>query len=162
MDNSLCTNEFISQDLDIYGDMILRLGYSYMKNIHDSEDILQDVLLKLCEENNRFEDEDHKKAWIITVTRNICKNKLKSSWFKKRNDFVDMPYYDDYTNHDVLDAVMKLPIKYREVIHLFYYEDYSTLQISELINKKESTVRSLLHRARTMLKDDLKEEYDFE
>lgn len=57
---------------------------------------------------------------------------------------------------------MKLPTKYREVIHLFYYEDYSTIQISNLINKKESTVRSLLHRARNILKDKLKEDYDFE
>ena len=162
MDNSLRTDEFISQDLDIYGDMILRLGYSYMKNIHDSEDILQDVLLKLIAQNNVFEDEDHKKAWIITVTRNLCKNKLKSSWFKRRDELVDMPCYDEYTNQDVLEAVMRLPLKYREVIHLCYYEDYSTVKISELINKKESTVRSLLHRARTMLKNELKEEYDFE
>lgn len=162
MDNSLRTDEFISRDLEIYGDIILRLGYSYMKNIHDSEDILQEVLLKLIEQNNVFEDEDHKKAWIITVTRNICKNKLKSSWFRKRNELVDMPYYDDYKYQEVLEVVMKLPLKYREVIHLFYYEDYSTLQIAELINKKESTVRSLLHRARAMLKEVLKEEYDFE
>lgn len=162
MDNSLRTDEFISQDLEVYGDMILRLGYSYVKNIHDSEDILQDVLLKLIEHDNIFKDGEHKKAWIITVTRNLCKNKLKSSWFKQRNELIDMPYYDNYMNHDVFDAVMKLPVKYREVIHLFYYEDYSTLQISDLINKKESTVRSLLHRARNMLKDELKEDYDFE
>lgn len=162
MDNSLHTDEFISRDLEIYGDMILRLGYSYMENIHDSEDILQDVLLKLIKQNNVFQDEEHKKAWIITITRNLCRNKLKSSWFKKRNELVDMPYYDNYTNQDVLEVVMKLPLKYREVIHLFYYEDYSTLQIAKLINKKESTVRSLLHRARAMLKEVLKEEYDFE
>ena len=57
---------------------------------------------------------------------------------------------------------MNLPLKYREVIHLFYYEDYSTAKIAEVIDKKESTVRSLLHRGRNILKTMLKEGYDFE
>ena len=47
-------------------------------------------------------------------------------------------------------------------IHLFYYEDYTTAKIAEIIDKKESTVRSLLHRGRSILKDVLKEGYDFE
>lgn len=161
-ENSLHINGTIEEDLDLYGDMILRLAYSYMKNMHDAEDILQDVFIQLMKNMNKFENSEHKKSWLITVTRNICKNKLKSSWFKKRDELIEMPYYDEYKNNDVIDTVMKLPLKYREVIHLFYYEDYSTAQIAEFINKKESTVRSLLHRGRKILKDALKEEYDFE
>lgn len=161
-DISLRTDEIIEQDLDYYGDMLLRLAYSYMKNIHDAEDILQDVFVQLMKNIDIFESSQHKKSWLITVTRNLCKNKLKSSWFKKRDELVEMPYYDNYKNDDVIEAVMKLPLKYREVIHLFYYEDYTTAQIAEIINKKESTVRSLLHRGRNILKDALKEGYDFE
>ena len=63
---------------------------------------------------------------------------------------------------DVMTAVMKLPEKYQEVVHLFYYEDYSIAQIASLLRKKESTVRSLLHRARAMLKDSLKEGWNIE
>jgi RNA polymerase sigma-70 factor (ECF subfamily) len=63
---------------------------------------------------------------------------------------------------EILEAVHNLPVKYREVIHLFYYEGYSTSEISSLLQKKESTVRSLLHRAREMLKRALKGVYDFE
>lgn len=165
MDNiSLRTNEIISKDLEQYGNMILRLSYSYMKNLHDSEDILQDVLMQLIRKNPEFNDEEHKKSWLLCVTRNLCINKLKSSWFKHRETLIEMPYYDNYSsnNSHVLEAVMKLPLKYREVIHLFYYEDYSTAKIAEVIDKKESTVRSLLHRARNILKKTLKEEYDFE
>ncbi|HCW53541.1 MAG TPA: RNA polymerase subunit sigma-24 [Clostridium sp.] len=161
-DVSLRTHEIIEKDLDCYGDMILRLAYSYMKNIHDAEDIVQDVFVQLMKNIDKFESDEHKKSWLITVTRNLCKNKLKSSWFKKRDELVEMPYYDKYKNNDVLDTVMKLPLKYREVIHLFYYEDYSTAQIADIIGKKESTVRSLLHRGRKILKDILKEGYDFE
>lgn len=161
-DTSLHTGEIISRDLDDYGDMILRLAYSYMKNIHDAEDILQDVFVQLMKNIDIFKCEDHKKSWLIIVTRNMCKNKLKSSWFKSREELTELPYYDEYKNTDVIEAVMKLPLKYREVIHLFYYEDYSIAQISEIINKKESTIRSLLHRGRSILKKILKEGYDFE
>ena len=72
-----------------------------------------------------------------------------------------MPYYDEYKDTTVLDTVMKLPVKYREIIFLYYYEGYKTAEISEITNQKESTVRSLLHRARNILKKSLKEEYDF-
>lgn len=161
-DNSLRTDEIIEQDLEYYGDMLLRLAYSYMKNMHDAEDILQDVFIQLMKNIGIFESREHKKSWLICVTRNLCRNKLKSSWFKKRDELVELPYYDNYKNDDVLDAVMKLPVKYREVIHLFYYEDYTTAKIAEIIDKKESTVRSLLHRGRSILKDVLKEGYDFE
>ncbi len=151
-DISLRTDEIISRDLDDYGDMILRLAYSYMKNIHDAEDILQDVFVQLMKNIDIFQGNDHKKSWLITVTRNMCKNKLKSSWFKSREELIELPYYDEYKNDDIIEAVMKLPLKYREVIHLFYYEDYSTAQIAEIVNKKESTIRSLLHRGRNILK----------
>ena len=62
----------------------------------------------------------------------------------------------------VWDAVKALPENYREVIHLFYYEGYSTKQIAKLLQKKEATVRSDLHRGREKLKAVLKEAYDFE
>jgi RNA polymerase sigma factor (sigma-70 family) len=62
----------------------------------------------------------------------------------------------------VFDIVNRLAVKYREVIHLFYYEGYSTAEIAGLLHKNESTVRSLLHRAREKLKVDLKGDYDFD
>lgn len=159
---SLCTDEIISKDLDDYGDMLLRLSYSYMKNIHDAEDVVQEVFVQLFKNIDTFNSEDYKKYWLICVTRNICKNKLKSSWFRGRAELTEMPYYDEYADNSVLNEVMKLPLKYREVIHLYYYENYSTVEIASILHKKESTVRSLLSRGRNLLKEVLKEEYDFE
>lgn len=156
------TDEIISNDLEIYGNTLYRLAYSYMKNMHDAEDVVQEVFIQLLNNINIFENTEHKKSWLICVTRNICKNKLKSSWFKKKEDLIEMPYYDEYKDTTVLDTVMRLPLKYREIIFLYYYEEYKTAEISEITNQKESTVRSLLHRARNILKKSLKEEYDFE
>ncbi|WP_459482045.1 sigma-70 family RNA polymerase sigma factor [Clostridium saccharoperbutylacetonicum] len=159
---SLRTDEIISQDLDHYGNMLLRLAYSYMKNIYDAEDVVQEVFVQLLKNIEKLESDEYKKNWLICVARNICKNKLKSAWFKKHVELTEMPYYDEYKDSNVLNKVMQLPLKYREIIYLYYYEDYTTVEIAAIIGKKEATVRSLLSRGRNILRSELKEEYDFE
>ena len=62
----------------------------------------------------------------------------------------------------IWEAVKTLPSMYREVIHLYYQEEYSTVEIAKILNRKESSVRSDLHRGRKKLKEILKEVYDFE
>lgn len=57
---------------------------------------------------------------------------------------------------------MALPVKYREVIHLFYYQGLSVKAIAEITNRGESTVTSQLTRGRELLRKSLREEYDFE
>lgn len=53
---------------------------------------------------------------------------------------------------------MKIPQKYRSVIHLFYYEQLSTDEIAETLDMKASTVRTQLTRAREMLRNIMKGE----
>ena len=62
----------------------------------------------------------------------------------------------------VWEAVKQLPEKYREAVHLLYQEGYSTGEIAKILGRKEATVRSDLMRARTQLRNILKEAYDFE
>lgn len=160
----MCTKEQIQRAMDEYGNMVLRLAYMYMRNEHDAEDVFQDVFIKLYEHMDRIQSEEHMKAWLIRVTANVCKNKLK--WFAYRKvdvyeEWLHSPNVDVNDDFEVMSAVTSLPTKYREVVHLFYYEGYQTKEIAELLKKRESTVRSLLARAREMLKNKLKGEYDF-
>lgn len=155
--------ETVVHALKTYGNTLLRLAYSYLNNLSDAEDVLQDTLLSLMRNKLVFSSPEHEKAWLMRVAINLCKNKLKSSWFKT----VEIPenLQTESTldiKSEVLEAVHNLPIKYREVVHLFYYEGYATLEISSLLQKKESTVRSLLHRSRKMLKKVLKGAYEFD
>lgn len=160
------TQEYIGGLIDKYGNMILRISYTYLKNMADAEDAVQDVFLRIMDKKPEFQDENHEKSWIIRATINICKNKLNLFWNKNKcsmDDVADAYSFDKYdTDNHVFKAVMSLPEKYRTAIHMYYYEGYSTPEISEITGKSETTVRSLLHRARTQLKDILKEEYDFE
>ena len=162
-DVSLCKDETVAHALKLYGNTILRLSYSYLHNLSDAEDVLQDTLLSLMRNMPCFSSPEHEKAWLMRVAINLCKNKLKSSWFKTIAipENFQAEYITDEES-EVLEAVHSLPVKYREVVHLFYYEGYSTFEISSLLQKKESTVRSLLHRSRDKLKKVLKGAYDFE
>lgn len=155
--------EQIQRTMDEYGDMVLRLAYMYMRNEHDAEDVFQDVFIKLYEHMDRIQSEEHMKAWLIRVTVNVCKNKLKSFAYRNMDVYEEWAHFStDHDDHfEVMSAVTSLPTKYREVVHLFYYEGYQTKEIAELLKKRESTVRSLLARAREMLKNKLKGEYDF-
>lgn len=113
--------------LKTYGNDILRLSYSYMKNISDSEDVLQDTLIKYMNTMPEFESTSHQKAWLFRVAINICKNKLKSSWFKTEQlseDYTMLTNFNDNENM-IIGAINSLTVKYREVLFLFYYEGYS-------------------------------------
>lgn len=85
-----------------------------------------------------------------------------SLWRKRTEPLKNDLVLEDQEEIDLSYALKTLPAKYREVIHLYYYEDMSTDEISRLLGRKNSTVRTQLVRARTMLKKVLKEDnYEF-
>lgn len=149
--------------LDRYGDNILRTAYSYLHNMSDAEDILQDTLIQYIKKAPVFESENHEKAWLITVAANLSKNKIEYMKIRKADELSEELVAEKKEDLAfVWDAVKQLPEKYREVVHLFYQEGYSTKDIASILNRNESTVRSDLNRARGQLKNILKEAYDFE
>ncbi len=123
--------------------------------------------MKLYETDTVFQDDEHMKKWLIRVTANEAKNLCTSFW--KRNvvplesSGTDQPYdFPSPENSDLYDAVMKLPNKYKMVIHLYYYEDYSVKEIAEILQRKETTIQTQLMRARKQLKIKLKEAWQDE
>ena len=144
-----------------FGDDIFRLAFSYMKTREDAEDVVQDVLIRYMQSGKVFEDENHVKAWLLRVSANLCKDKLKSASIQRE---VAIPEgYEAVAaeeepkgESEVFQAVMALPEKYRSVIHLFYFEEYSTAEIASILQKKEATVRSLLKRGREKIEKMMK------
>lgn len=141
--------------------MVLRLAFAYVGIFSEAEDITQDVFLKLYTSKKSFETAEAEKAWLIRVTVNRCINRKRSGWFSKNIPLTDTLRSGEfpYEEREVLDAVLRLPEKYRPVVHLFYYEDYSVKEISELMDINESTVRTRLQRARAILKTEFMEDY---
>ena len=124
----------------------------------EAEDVVQDAFIKLFEKQPSFQSREHEAAWLIRVTVNLCKNRLRSHWWKRTVPLLDTYPAAGDSQHGLVQAIMRLPSKYRGAIHLFYYEGYSTKEIADITAQKESTVRQQLTRARRMLKDFLKGE----
>jgi RNA polymerase sigma-70 factor (ECF subfamily) len=155
--------------LNTMGDAILRLAFSYLHNREDAEDILQETMIKLVTQRPVFENEKHRKAWLMTVAANLSKNRIDYNKVRdtaELNEELAGAAEEDRDVSDDLSAVWKaveqLPVNQREAIHLFYQEGYKTAEIAEITGRPEATVRSDLKRGRDKLKSILKEADDFE
>lgn len=144
-----------------YGQSILRLAYSYLRNQSDAEDILQETLVRLLRSAPEFETQEHEKAWLLHVAANLSKNRLRYNRLRRADPLEETLIAQERPDLAfVWEAVSALPVRWREVLHLYYQEEYSTAEIAQILSRKESTVRSDLRRARIRLKEVLQDDYD--
>ena len=145
--------------VETYADTILRLSYSYLRNTQDAQDICQTVLLKLLTGAPEFVSAEHEKAWVLRVTANACKDLLRSPWRKRTCglEVCAQQSAPEPPDGELLRLVNGLPVRYREVIHLYYYEGYSAQEIGEILGISANTVYTRLARARKKLKGRLEE-----
>ena len=153
MIHSSARNDEIRETVEKYRDSILRFAYAYMKNRAEAEDIAQEVFITYIKKTPLCETENQKKAWLMTVTANKCKNVLNSVWKKKVTELPDDFSYMPRENADLIRFVLSLEKKYRIPIHLHYYEGYSIEEISRLMDVNAATVGTWLARGRKRLKD---------
>lgn len=150
------SNEYFE---DIYYrniDRIYRICYIYFKgNKYDIEDAINSIFTKVLEKNMHFESLEHEKSWLIVVTNNYCKNKVKHWWNKNQELDFDVQAQDK--KDETLQFVFDLPDKYKIPIYMHYYEGYSGTEIADILNIKENTIYSYLHQGREMLKEMLEE-----
>ena len=157
------TNGRAEMILTRFGDSILRYAYTYLHNMIDAEEVLQDTLVQFLKTAPEFESENHEKAWLLRVAANLSKNRIRYNKLRETDELNEELVAEEREDLSfVWEAVKSLPVKYREVIHLFYHEGYQTAQIAKVLGRNESTVRSDLRRGREKLKEVLKGEYDFE
>lgn len=149
--------------LDTHGNAVLRMAYSYLHNMSDAEDILQETLIRYLKTQPELEGPEHEKAWLLRVAANLSKNRLDYNRLRDTDELEETLVSQEREDLSFLwEAVKQLPDTSRDVIHLFYYEGYPTARIAKILDRRESTVRSDLCRGRERLKKILKEEYDFE
>lgn len=142
-----------------YKNTVYSVIFNYVQNAEDTADLLQEVFIKLYSTDTQFTGDEHRKAWLIRVSVNMCKNHLRT--IKNHKNVVleeDIPYFDQTADNELLKVVLTLPEKYRIPIHLFYYEDYSIKDIATVLDLPESTVKIHLKRGREKLSKILKKE----
>lgn len=139
---------------EAYAEMIYRLGFTYMKNASDAEDVVQETFLRLVRQTAHFANEEHVKAWLIVTASNYCKSMLRH-WWNRREEMRELEKKsEDSPDQDaILDAVLELPDKYKTAIFLYYYEGYSSEEIARILHKPAGTIRSYLFKGRLLLKE---------
>lgn len=146
-----------------YQNNLFAIAFNICKNKEDAEDVVQDTFIQYHTIKKNFESEQHIRAWLIRVTINKAKNMNHTFWRKNKmsiEDYMETLVFETSESETLFETVMKLPEKYRIVIHLFYYEDYSVREIANVLRISESNVKVRLSRGRSILKEQLKEEWN--
>lgn len=140
-----------------YSDMVTRICLIHLINRSDAEDCWQNTFLALFQ-NPRIlhRGPEAVKRWLIRVARNKCTDENRRQ--SRRGASLEQPeetaYWDDYS-FELVDALRALPETYREAVYLHYFEGWTTREIAQFTHRKESTIKSHLHRARKMLKGEI-------
>ena len=156
--------EDLEQTIKDYTNLLYRLCFMTIKNDQDTKDILQETFIKYMKKAPSFSSEEHKKAWLIKVSQNKCKDFLR---FHNRHKHVsieeagDVSYtYQNAAENDKeeFELLWNLAPKYRSIIILHYVEGYSMEEVADLLGITLAAARKRLQRARSYVKT----EYDKE
>ncbi|MCU9614345.1 sigma-70 family RNA polymerase sigma factor [Caldibacillus lycopersici] len=148
-----------------YGEPLARLAFTYVKDRGRAEDIVQDVFIKVFHKLHEFRGDSSIQTWLYRITVNRCHDELRSWAFRKiyvsnqglelertsTDQTPELKLIKKQENQQLGQALLRLPIKFREVIILFYYQDMSIETIAEVLNISASTVKTRLFRARKKL-----------
>lgn len=162
--------EAIVELMERYGTDVLHLAYSYVRNRQTAEDLAQEIFLKCYQKFDTFEGNSQVQTWLYRIASNHCKDYLKSWHHRKilvtgyisaklstNDDSPETKLLRNTENRELIDAMFKLPVKYREIIFLFYYQELSQKEIAEVCGLNLSTLKSRLTRAKALLKEILQE-----
>ena len=149
--------EFVGYVRD-YTDAVYRVAFHACKNPADSQDIVQNVFLRLYRSNPEFDSREHARRWILRVAVNESKRLVCSAWFHRHISLEETAQHFEIASPEetgLFQAVMALPRKYRVPLYLYYYEGFPVKEVAALCGLKDSTVRTRLQRARERLKKEL-------
>ena len=144
-----------------YADMVYKIAYRYVANPTDVDDVFSETFLTYFKKERVFQDEEHRKAWLIRVTINCAKDLLrgKPSW-EELNETIagdDLPAVSSEEQLDLHKAIRQLRLEYREVICLYYLEGLSVTEISAVLGRNENTIKTHLARGREKLRKFLED-----
>lgn len=153
------TREERGHEVERWADLVWRLALVRTADIHDAEDVFQEVFLRYFRHEDEFADDGHRRAWLIRCTVNRVKSLHASPWRRRTlplETAESVGVRDEY--RQAYAAVLALPEKQRVAAHLHYCEGYSVQETAELLGCPEGTVKSRLARARELLRLELGKE----
>lgn len=142
-----------------YKNDLMRMSYAYLKDLALAEDAVQETFVKAYQAMATFRGESSEKTWLMSIAINTCRTIRRESWFR----FVDRSVTPDALplqaasgeDRALLEAVMSLPCKHKEVVLLYYYQGMNLKEMSEALGVAVSTLSTRLKAARGKLRHDL-------
>ncbi len=157
--------EAIVRLMDQHGHVLLRMCALYLKDAQLAEDAVQETFLKAWRKLDGFRDESSEATWLTRIAINVCRDMLRTGWFRRIDRNVDIlllpecAQADEYPDKTVLTEVMGLPAMLREVVLLRYYQGMTLKETADALRIGVSTVKQRQHKANQILRKRLKEWY---
>ena len=156
--NKNVTDADLEQTINKYSDTLYKICFLILKDENDIKDVLQETFIKYMTKAPDFKSEEHKKAWLIKVSQNKCREFLR---FHKRHAAVPLDEVEEsisvtngmdaYTT-ETMSLIWNLNYKLKSVVILYYIEGYSVREVSQMLGISESAVKKRLERARKELR----------
>lgn len=162
--------------VDRHKQRVFNIAYRYVGNVHDAQDIAQQVFINVYNARKSYVPTAHFATWLYTVCKNTCLKSFRRKRLKtvsidadydpdREGAFLQVSSSEGTTPLDdairseheqaVNDAIDALPDNQRMALILFKYEQLPYEKIAEITGFSQKAVKSLLHRARVTLKEKL-------
>jgi RNA polymerase sigma-70 factor (ECF subfamily) len=152
----------LSRWMDEYGDMLVRLAYGVLKDSFLAQDAAQDTFVKAYQHRASFRGECSEKTYLTSILMNTCRDYLRTAWIRRIDhkatlDQLPEPYADaPVPDRTVIETVLALPLKLRQVVLLRYWQNMKIKEISEALCLSPEAVKKRLNRASKKLNAQLK------
>ena len=150
-----------------HGSRLLRLCAMNLRDASLAQDAVQDTFMKAFRRFDQYRGEAEALTWLTSIAINVCRDYRRTDWFRhvdKRVEADALPHAAEFTfpDHTVINAVIHLPPRYREVILLRYYQHMKQKDIAAALRISDRAVRQRLNKATAILREQLKEWYEDE
>lgn len=143
----------IREAVSQYGDTLYRVCMVILCNEQDVQDAVQDTFCRYLEKKPEFRDEEHKKAWLIRVATNICRDMIR---FRIRHPGVSIDEVENTLaapeQKRIFRELLELPVRQKTVLYLHYVEGYQIREIADILGITQSAVKLRLMRGRKQMR----------
>ena len=152
----------LSELIDQYERDLLHLCCVVLRDISMAEDAVQETFLKAYQHMDSFRGESSAKTWLYSIALNVCRDMMRSRWYRLFDRRVELEKLAipvegiSDVSIALMEEILRLPKKYREVVFLFYYQDMKLAEIAQLLGLSVSAIGDRLQKARQMLRKSLK------
>lgn len=133
-----------------------RIGWAYLKNHHDIEDVFQNTILKVHDKIGQLREDAYFETWVTSIFINECRDFYRKNNQKQQLvEEIASSTEDRESSIDVRQAINRLEEKYRAVIVLKYLKGYAQEEIAAALKLPVGTVKSRLYRGLLHLKKEM-------